>query len=432
MAVTPPTVSPPAGRTLPLKDAPTGYNNSAVMIQIFNPELSETQAQDPLQKIEAQKTKAEALKTMASEDTFTPSVKQSSEGTPKPDGQDSVSFSNKAAMSKEVGVKDAGAKDAGAKDAGEGVQDLMGRYQDALKSYQDAEMKRIAYLAKVAELKQAQPAQAPVTAEQQPPRPLPSEAQGMAQPPYGAAVTPEVPQPQPAAQPTPEQQPMPAPAQAPAQAQAQAPAQGGQPVVERPFANAAPEQLDAVLSQSPLEQPQPVFDALKEVYLTRSSTPNTSGILTNIVKTDTTKLDPTKRMDVDLIRQLALINMAALAKQAGDAQPQATVPVTGLIGNILNSKTESPMMLDASVQALRIINKPQEATMKQLLTQASKLKGDDPVLQSIRDSANLGLQGQGLQLPEPIVATQQPAAPAVQPASQQPQQPAVPAATPKA
>ncbi|MFM7469195.1 MAG: hypothetical protein ACKO37_06825 [Vampirovibrionales bacterium] len=398
MAVTTPPVQPPVGRTLPLKDAPTGYNNSAVMIQIFNPELSETQAQDPLQRIEAQKAQGEAVKAkaMKSEDSFTPSAKQGSASeVPQPDGKDTVSFKSKASQAE--GTEGVGTED------GKAVKDLMGSYQDALKSYQDAEMKRIAYLAKVAELKQGQP-EAPAATTTA----IPQQAA------YGSVVTPEVPAPQQGTMP----QGMPqapqgqdvavttSPQQTPPASQPQGAVQGGQPAVERPFANAAPDQLDAVLGQSPLEQPQQVFDALKEVYLTRNSTPNTSGILTNIVKTDTTKLDPTKRMDVDLIRQLALINMAALAKQAGDAQPQATVPVTGLIGNILNSKTESPMMLDASVQALRIINKPQDATLKQLLTQASKLKGDDPVLQSIRDSANLGLQGQGLQLPEPITSQQ--------------------------
>lgn len=497
----PPTAATPGVR--PKDTANAGNNNSAVMIQIFNPELLENAdqaatgttpaaASTPVSSMSGMPAAAATSPAMAPpNDTFArqaaPNV--SSSGTPTPDGLDSFTGVTQQPTTTPQAPGQPGQPAAPTTPGSTQVDQLMSLYNNALQDYEKAEAARIRYLLAANQLRnQAGLNQPPSTSGQSSP-PMPSTPGAMTdgpnasminapafnnagpatqtpdpsqslQPPYGAQVTPDVPPPTPngmtassptgspagadmmgtiqpsADQPLPTGAPMGTPestvpgasatqtpmspdmmATSPAGAAALQPGPAGQtntatpgaavppgangmPAIDRPFANQPPETLDQVLAQGPQQQPQQVFDALKEIYLTRNASQQTPQLLAQIAQQDSSKLDPTKRMDMDLIRQLALIDMAALSKQSGD-----TTLATSLIGNILNSKTETPMMLDASVQALRILNKPEDPTVKNLLTQATKLKGEDPALQSIRDSANLGLQGQGLQLPEPVGGT---------------------------
>jgi hypothetical protein len=212
---------------------------------------------------------------------------------------------------------------------------------------------------------------------QQPQMPYPQQQQPQADP-FQQVPQPDFPQPVDQPQ-QPELQP------------AQPPQEPG-----NPFKSATVDDLNMMISSPATLQEK--INAMEEVGVRGQGNPQTYEILKREALADTSQLSGQPLDDANYIRQAALWTMGMLNKAQNSSVPTDKLPGLASIEKILSNRRENPEVQSAAVQALQVIDRPNDKRIQKVLKAAAKSKNPD-----VKRLANEALAGKTIPLP-----TQQP------------------------
>lgn len=180
----------------------------------------------------------------------------------------------------------------------------------------------------------------------------------------------------------PQQQQPPA---APAQQQPQQP--------QQPDLTTVPiEQLNQMIASPKTLQEK--VDAMEALGLRGDATPETYQLLAQEALADTSQLTGQQQDDANYIRQAALWTMGMLNKAQNGQMPGGQLPGINAIEQVIRNKNENPDVKAAAVQALQVINRPDDKKIKKILKKAAKDKNPD-----VKRLAKDALAGKGIPLP---------------------------------
>jgi multidrug efflux pump subunit AcrA (membrane-fusion protein) len=155
--------------------------------------------------------------------------------------------------------------------------------------------------------------------------------------------------------------------------QAQQPQQPQQP---QGLGNASVEELNRMISQPKTLQEK--VDAMEEIGVRGQGTPETFELLKQEGLADTSTLPPGQAQDdANYVRQAALWTMGMLNKAQNGQVPTAQLPGLNVISQIIGNKNENSDVKAAAVQALQVMNRPQDKEFQKLFKTAEKDKNPD-------------------------------------------------------
>ncbi len=172
-----------------------------------------------------------------------------------------------------------------------------------------------------------------------------------------------------------------------------------QPNQEQPLAPPANTPQTATLEDlnTMVDQPatlQERVDAMEEIGVRGFGTPKTYELLQREALANTDHLEGLAKDDANYVRQAALWTLGMLNKAQNATVPTDSLPGLNAIEQILKDKRENPDVKSASVQALQVINRPNDKRIKKVLKKASKDK--DPNVSRLAKEA---LSGKTIPIP---------------------------------
>lgn len=179
--------------------------------------------------------------------------------------------------------------------------------------------------------------------------------------------------------------------------QAQAAAQ--QPNMTPPPGNlqdlgfASTDQLNQMIAQSPNLQDK--VNAMAELSVRGQGNAMTYDLLKQTAMADTSTIPPgPEQQQANYVRQTALWTLGIMNAIQNAAAPTAQLPGLGVISQIISSQNTDPSVKVAAIQALQVMNRPQDPIIKQILNQAKK----DPSAE-VKARAQSALAGEVIPLP---------------------------------
>ena len=177
------------------------------------------------------------------------------------------------------------------------------------------------------------------------------------------------------------------------QAAEQAAQQQQQPPQPQGLAQAPVEELNRMIAQPQTLQEK--VDAMEEVGVRGQGTPETYELLKQEAMSDTSALPPGQSQDdANYIRQAALWTLGMLNKAQNANVPTASLPGLNAIEQIIGNRNENPDVKAAAIQALQVIDRPQDKQVAGILKKASKDKNPD-----VKRLASEALSGKAIPLP---------------------------------
>jgi len=142
------------------------------------------------------------------------------------------------------------------------------------------------------------------------------------------------------------------------------------------MAGLSAEQLNQIITQPPTLEAK--RDAMQEVAYRGQAPAETFELLKQEALQDTSTLPPgTAQDDANYIRQCALWALATLNKSQNANIPTKELPGLTAIRQVLGNKNESPVVKEAAVQALWVLDRNKDKEITNLLKQAAKDSSPD-------------------------------------------------------
>lgn len=139
---------------------------------------------------------------------------------------------------------------------------------------------------------------------------------------------------------------------------------------------------------------QEKINAMEEIGVRGQGSPQTYELLKREALADTAQLSGQALDDANYIRQAALWTMGMLNKAQNSSVPTDKLPGLATIEKILADKKANPEVQAAAVQALQVIDRPNDKRIQKILKAAAKNKNPD-----VKRLAGEALAGKTIPLP---------------------------------
>lgn len=141
---------------------------------------------------------------------------------------------------------------------------------------------------------------------------------------------------------------------------------------------------------------QEKVDAMEEIGVRGQATPETFGMLAQEALTDTSQLTGQAKDDANYVRQASLWTLGMLNKAQNSQVPTAQLPGLDAIRTILNNKKENDDVQAAAIQALQVIDRPNDKTIRGMLKGSAGWREKNPDVKRLAKDA---LSGKSIPLP---------------------------------
>jgi chemotaxis protein histidine kinase CheA len=187
------------------------------------------------------------------------------------------------------------------------------------------------------------------------------------------------------------------PMQQTAQQQAQPPVdptqQTPQPGAPQDLSFASTEELNNMISQAPSIQDK--VNAMAELSVRGQGNPATYEILKREASADTSAIPAgPQQQQANYARQTALWTLGIMNAMQNASAPTAQLPGLGVISQLVADPKADPSVKVAAIQALQVINRPQDPAIKQILKKAQKDANPD-----VKARAQSAAAGESIPLP---------------------------------